>query len=294
MNWLTSYVRPKIRKIVKQRDIPDNLWEKCPSCEEMVFHKDLEQNLLVCPKCNYHFKMKGEDRLKLLFDNGLCTLIELPKVEEDPLDFADIKKYSERLKENRKKTGKKDAMSVAYGSIGAMPVVVAVLDFNFMGGSMGMAVGEAFIAAVELACLQEASLIVVTASGGARMQEGMFSLVQMARTTASLTKLKEKGLPYIVLLTNPTTGGVTASFAMLGDVLIAEPKATIGFAGARVIEQTIREKLPEGFQQSEYLLDHGMLDMVVERKNLRSQLIKIVGLLTNREPKAELLSLRKN
>ncbi len=290
MSWLTNYVRPKIRNLVKPREVPDNFWTKCPACGDMIFHKELEQNFQVCPKCSHHFRMTAEQRLELLFDTGYTT-IDLPEVRDDPLNFSDIKKYSDRLKEYRKKTGRKDAALVAHGTVGGVPAVVGVLDFSFMGGSMGMAVGEAVIAATELAILQEASLILVTSSGGARMQEGMLSLMQMARTTLAVKKLKEKGLPYIVLLTDPTTGGVTASFAMLGDIAIAEPGATIGFAGARVIEQTIRESLPKGFQESEYLLRHGMVDMVVERKHLRSELAKIISLLVHTHPSGDLVEM---
>ena len=290
MSWLTNYVRPKIRNLVKPREVPDNFWTKCPVCGDMIFHKELEQNFQVCPKCSHHFRMKSKDRLDLLFDKGY-TIINLPEVRDDPLNFSDIKKYIDRLKEYRKKTGYKDAMMVAHGTLGGVPAVIGVIDFSFMGGSMGMAVGEAVISAAELAILQEAPLILVTSSGGARMQEGMLSLMQMARTTLAVKRLKEKGLPYIVLLTDPTTGGVTASFAMLSDIAIAEPRATIGFAGARVIEQTIRESLPKGFQESEYLLEHGMIDMVIPRKQLRSELIKVISLLINKQPSGDLVEM---
>jgi len=291
MSWLTNYVRPKIHKIVKPREVPDNFWTKCPKCGEMIFHKELEQNLDVCPKCSHHFHLGAKKRLETLFDSGKFTEIVLPKVRENPLNFEDVKKYPERLKEYRKKTSQNDAIRVAHGTLGGMPLVAGVLDFNFMGGSMGMAVGEAIVAAADLAALQEATLLLVTASGGARMQEGMFALSQMVRTTAAIKKLKEKGLPYIVVMTDPTTGGVTASFASLGDILLAETGATIGFAGARVVEQTIRESLPQGFQTAEYLLKHGMLDMVVNRKELRSTLIRIISLLTNTEPSGDIVKL---
>jgi len=291
MSWLTNYVRPKIHKIVKPREVPDNFWTKCPKCGEMIFHKELEQNLDVCPKCSHHFHLGAKKRLEALFDSGKFTEIVLPKVRENPLNFEDVKKYPERLKEYRKKTSQNDAIRVAHGTLGGMPLVAGVLDFNFMGGSMGMAVGEAIVAAADLAALQEATLLLVTASGGARMQEGMFALSQMVRTTAAIKKLKEKGLPYIVVMTDPTTGGVTASFASLGDILLAETGATIGFAGARVVEQTIRESLPQGFQTAEYLLKHGMLDMVVNRKELRSTLIRIISLLTNTEPSGDIVKL---
>ncbi len=279
MNWLTNYVRPKISKLVPKKDIPDNLWTQCPKCEKMIFHKELEENTFICPNCNYHFKLAPLKRLEMLFDGGHYALIQLPEVKEDPLDFVDLKKYIDRLKDARKKTKQDDAILVAHGMIGGFPVVIGIFDFSFMGGSMGTAVGEAIIAAANLASLQQAALILVPASGGARMQEGMLSLMQMPRTTLAVKLLKEKKLPYITLLTNPTAGGVTASFAMLGDIAIAEPDSTIAFAGARVIEQTIREKLPEGFQKSEYLMKHGMIDAVVDRRQIRDELIKILGLL---------------
>lgn len=279
MSWITNRVRPKIQKLVPQKDIPDNMWIGCPACEKMIFHKELEENNAVCPNCGHHFKISSLKRLDMMFDNADYNVIQLPKFKVDPLNFVDLKKYTDRLKENRKKTKQEDAIIVAHGLIGNHPVVVGILDFDFMGGSMGTAVGEAILWAAQLAILQDAALILVPASGGARMQEGMLSLMQMPRTTLAVKQLKNKKHPYITLLTNPTTGGVTASFAMLGDITLAEPGATIGFAGARVIEQTIREKLPEGFQTSEYLLDHGMIDAVVERKDIRETLIKILNLL---------------
>ncbi|MDD4519336.1 MAG: acetyl-CoA carboxylase carboxyltransferase subunit beta [Alphaproteobacteria bacterium] len=282
MNWLTNYVRPKIKNMMSQKEIPDNLWEKCPSCEKIIFVKELDKNLRVCPECGYHFKITPEKRLSLLFDNGEYTLVSVPQVADDPLHFSDLKKYADRLKASRAKTNQEDAILVAHGRINSHRVVVAVFNFGFMGGSMGRAVGEALISAVDLALLQEASLIIVPASGGARMQEGILSLMQMARTTMAVQKLKEKGLPYLVLLTHPTTGGVTASFAMLGDITLSEPGAIIGFAGARVIAQTIREKLPDDFQTAEYLHDHGMVDMIVKRKDLNKTLGRIIDLLTVR------------
>ncbi len=291
MNWLTNYVRPRIKRLVQPREAPDNLWLKCPACNEMIFHRELEKNLNVCPHCDHHMRLKVKQRLEILFDQQKWTEIELPAVPADPLKFRDRKKYTDRLKEAQSKTGLKDAVVVAHGTMGGVNVVVAAFDFSFLGGSMGTAVGEAIIAAAELAVLQEASLIVIPSSGGARMQEGILSLMQMARTTVAVDRVREKNLPYIVLLTDPTTGGVTASFAMLGDIQVAEPGAIIGFAGARVIEQTIRETLPEGFQRSEYLRDHGMVDMVVHRQDLRETLVQLLSLLLQRDPAAPVVAL---
>ncbi len=290
MNWLKNIVRPKLKELVGgQREIPENLWHKCPGCEEMIFHRDLEKNFRVCSHCGYHLRLGSDERLKMLFDNGEFQLIDLPEASADPLKFRDRRKYTERLKEAQTKTGLKEALTVAYGRMGGLNVVIAALDFSFMGGSMGSGVGEGFITAARLAVVQNASLIVVPSSGGARMQEGILSLMQMARTTIAVEEVKEAGLPYIVVLTDPTTGGVSASFAMLGDVALAETGAVIGFAGARVIEQTIREKLPDGFQRAEYLLEHGMIDMVVRRHNLRNTLIRVIGLLINTAPKGDVL-----
>ncbi|MBC8269519.1 MAG: acetyl-CoA carboxylase carboxyltransferase subunit beta [Rhodospirillaceae bacterium] len=292
MNWLKNIVRPKLKRLVGgQKEIPDNLWHKCPSCEEMVFHRDLEQNLRVCPHCGHHLRLSAEARLKILFDEGKYQSIELAEALADPLKFRDRRKYSDRLKEAQAKTTLQDALIVAHGRMGGLNVVIAALDFSFMGGSMGVAVGEGLIAAARLAVVQDASLIVVPSSGGARMQEGILSLMQMARTTIAVEEVKEAGLPYIVVLTDPTTGGVSASFAMLGDVAIAETGAVIGFAGARVIEQTIREKLPEGFQRAEYLLEHGMVDMVVRRQDLRETLVRVIGLLINTGPAGDVLAI---
>ncbi|MFA7431416.1 MAG: acetyl-CoA carboxylase, carboxyltransferase subunit beta [Rhodospirillaceae bacterium] len=293
MNWLTNFVRPKIQQLVRPKDVPDNLWHKCPECGHMIFHRELEKNMRVCTHCAHHMRLPVKQRLEMLFDDGAYKRIELPKVAEDPLRFRDVKKYADRIKDARTKTAEHDVMIVASGNMGGNAVVIAAFDFSFMGGSMGMAVGEALIAAAELAVVQDAPLIVIPASGGARMQEGILSLMQMARTTVAVDKVKEKGLPYIVLLTDPTTGGVTASFAMLGDIHVAEPGAVIGFAGARVIENTIREKLPEGFQRSEYLRDHGMVDMVVPRHELRGRLSALIDLLRNRGPAGEVVALRK-
>ena len=290
MNWISNFVRPKIRALVN-RELPENLWRKCRSCAQMVFHRELEASQFVCPHCAYHMRIGAEERLKLLFDEGEYKLIELPETLADPLKFRDRKRYTERLKEAKGNAKAKEAVLVAHGKMGALPVVIAAFDFSFMGGSMGIAVGEGLLAAARLAVLQEAPFIVVSASGGARMQEGILSLMQMPRTVIAIEQVKEAGLPYIVLLTDPTTGGVSASFAMLGDIALAEPGAIIGFAGQRVIEETIRETLPEGFQRAEYLLEHGMVDMVVHRRELRGTLIRLLKLLRERTPPAEVVSL---
>ena len=279
MSWLTEFVRPRIRRLVGQREVPENLWSQCPSCQQMIFTKELERNLRVCIHCGHHMRATAIERLDWTFDDGKYTRIELPKVPADPLSFRDSKKYADRLKESRAKTSLDDALVVAHGAIGGRRSVVAAMEFNFMGGSMGAAVGEGLVAAAKLAVLQEAPLIVYTASGGARMQEGAVSLMQMPRSVIATMMLKEARLPYIVVLTDPTTGGVTASFAMLGDIQIAEPGALIGFAGARVIEQTVRETLPEGFQRAEYLHEHGIVDMVVKRTDLRATLTRLIDLL---------------
>jgi acetyl-CoA carboxylase carboxyl transferase subunit beta len=279
MSWLTSVVRPKLRELVgARREIPDNLWDKCPACGQMLFHRDLEKNLRVCQHCGHHLRLGVRERLAMLLDEGWHP-IDLPKMPIDPLKFRDIKRYSERLKEAHATTGRGEAVSVGGGSIGGLPVVVAAMDFEFMGGSMGVAVGEGLLTAARRAVDARATLIVVAASGGARMQEGILSLMQMARTTIAVEEVRAAGLPYVVVLTDPTTGGVSASFAMLGDITLAEPGAVIGFAGARVIEQTIRESLPEGFQRAEYLLEHGVVDMVVHRHTLRETLIRLLDLL---------------
>ncbi len=290
-NWLSNFVRPKIRALVSKPDVPDNLWHKCSKCDAMIFHRDLEQNLHVCQHCGHHMRLKPEDRLKMLFDDGKFETIELPKAPIDPLKFRDSKRYADRLRDAQSKTGHQDAILVAHGTVGGMNAVIAAFDFGFMGGSMGIAVGEGMLAAANLARLQEAPLIVVPASGGARMQEGILSLMQMPRTTIAVQQVKEAGLPYIVVLTDPTTGGVTASFAMLGDIHIAEHGAQIGFAGARVIEETIRETLPEGFQRAEYLLEHGMVDIVVRRSELRDTLARVLDLLRRPLPPAEIVDL---
>ena len=282
MNWLTNFVRPGMRGFSRKRDVLDSLWSKCPSCSQMLFHRDLAENQHVCPACNHHLRIGPDQRFKALFDDVQYRRIALPPVLIDPLKFRDQKRYTDRLKENRAKTGEEEAVVVAHGTMGGQKAVIAVQNFAFMGGSMGLAAGEALIAAAQLAVLQEAALIVFSAAGGARMQEGILSLMQMPRTTIAVELVREGGLPYIVVLTDPTTGGVTASYAMLGDVSIAEPGALIGFAGPRVIEETIREKLPEGFQRAEFLLEHGMIDMVVHRHELRAKLTQILDLLMNR------------
>jgi acetyl-CoA carboxylase carboxyl transferase subunit beta len=279
VNWLERFVRPKIRALVRKSDIPENLWDKCPACEQMLFHRDLDANRFVCSACGHHLHFPPLKRLAELCDEGAFERLELPEVAADPLRFRDRTRYSERLAKARQKTDDVDALVVASGRIGGRSAVLAVLNFEFMGGSMGQAVGEGFLTAARRAVADRAALITVVSSGGARMQEGVLSLMQMARTIIAVEEVKEAGLPYIVILTNPTTGGVTASFAMLGDVAIAEPNAVIGFAGTRVIQETIRETLPEGFQRAEYLLDHGMVDMVVHRHELGDVLTRLMGLL---------------
>lgn len=285
MSWLNK-LRPKIRALVRKTEVPDNLWDKCPSCTQMIFHRELESNNRVCPHCNHHLRLDVKRRLELLFDNGKYQRIDLPKTPMDPLRFRDKKKYTDRLKDAQSKTGEQDAIIVAHGKIEGLPVVIAAFNFDFMGGSMGIGVGEGLVQAAEAAIKNRAALIAIPASGGARMQEGILSLMQLPRTIIAVDRVKDAGLPFIVLLTDPTTGGVTASFAMLGDIHIAEPGALIGFAGQRVIEETIREKLPEGFQRAEYLLEHGIVDMVVNRTDLRSKLASLIGLLTHQNHKA--------
>lgn len=290
MNWLTNFVRPKIQALIRRSEVPDNLWTKCSSCGHMLFYRDLEQNIHVCHHCNHHMRLTVTQRLELLFDGKSYTKVPLPKVLNDPLKFKDSKKYTDRLKEYRSKTGNEDAMTVAYGQISGHSAVIAAFDFSFMGGSMGMAVGEAILVGADLAVKSKCPYIVIPASGGARMQEGILSLMQMPRTTIAVEKVKKAGLPYITLLTDPTTGGVSASFAMLGDIAIAEPGSIIGFAGARVIEETIRQKLPEGFQKAEYLLDHGMVDMVVHRHQLAKTVGTLLGHLRSASNSAPSLS----
>lgn len=284
MNWYSNVVPPKIKALIK-REAPENLWVKCPDSGQLVFHKDIEANLFVVPGSGYHMRCPVDVRLATLFDNGELELLPTPETPVDPLKFRDIKRYVDKLKEYRAKTGAQDAVTLATGQLNGSQVTVAVQDFEFLGGSLGMAAGEAIVAGAEHALAKRTPFIIFTASGGARMQEGMFSLMQMPRTTIAVQRLRDARLPYLVVLTNPTTGGVTASYAMLGDVQIAEPGAIIGFAGARVIEQTIREKLPEGFQRAEYLRDHGMVDMVVPRQEMRETLARLCGLLTKAPPR---------
>lgn len=279
MSWLAEYVRPRIRTLLGRREVPDNLWQQCPECQQMLFTRDLERNLKVCTSCGHHLRPTAAERLQYTLDEGY-TRIELPRAPADPLKFRDSKRYVDRLKEARDRTGIEDAVLVAHGEILGQPAIVLAMAFEFMAGSMGAAVGEAIVAAARLAVLQRAPLIVFTASGGARMQEGGLSLMQMPRTIIATQMVKEAGLPYLTVLCDPTTGGVTASFAMLGDIQIAEPGALIGFAGARVIEQTVRETLPEGFQRAEYLVQHGIVDMVISRLEMRETLARVLGLLT--------------
>ena len=292
MNWLSDFVRPKIKKITT-KEIADNLWTKCPQCGQMLFTKELEKNNFICTTCDHHLRLPLKKRFEMLFDGGNYKLVTLPKLVEDPLNFKDSKKYTDRLRSYRRATGNDDAILVAQGEIGGITCVIAALDFSFMGGSMGTAVGEGIVKASEIAMRGNYPLITIAASGGARMQEGILSLMQMARTSAAVNQVKEKGLPFISVLTDPTTGGVSASFAMLGDVHIAEKGCVIGFAGARVIEQTIREKLPEGFQRAEYLKEHGMVDIVVRRPELKNELVKVISILTHRKPRLNILSIEQ-
>jgi len=282
MNWLNNVIRPRIRSIVgEQKDVPDNLWSKCIKCDGMLFHKELKASKNVCYHCNFHMAIPVKQRLEMLFDDGAFNKIALPKVPLDPLKFKDQKKYTDRLKASQTKTKEQDALMIASGTIGGQNTVIAAFNFAFMGGSMGTAVGEGIVRAAQEAVKTKSALIVIPSSGGARMQEGMLSLMQMPRTIIAVDMVKEQGLPYIVLLTNPTTGGVSASFAMVGDIHIAEPGATIGFAGRRVIEETVRETLPDDFQTAEYLLEHGMVDMVVGREELHDKIGTILNLLMN-------------
>jgi acetyl-CoA carboxylase carboxyl transferase subunit beta len=279
MNWISTTLRPKIRTLFKT-ETPENLWIKCPETGQMVFHRDLEANQYVVPGSNYHMRMGATQRLKSIFDNATWFDVPLPEAPVDPLKFRDEKRYIDRLKDARAKTGMQDAVKLGFGKLEGLPVVIGVQDFSFMGGSLGMAAGEAIIRGLDTALEKGTPFILFAASGGARMQEGILSLMQMPRTTVAVQRLRDAKKPYIVVLTNPTTGGVTASYAMLGDVQIAEPGALIGFAGPRVIEQTIREKLPEGFQRAEYLRAHGMIDMVVHRHDMRATLARLCHLLT--------------
>jgi acetyl-CoA carboxylase carboxyl transferase subunit beta len=282
LNWITNYVRPRINSMLGRREVPENLWIKCPETGEMVFHKDLEGNKWVIPASGYHMKMPAKARLADLFDNGDYEALPQPKVAQDPLKFRDSKKYSDRLRDSRLKTEQEDTILAGLGSVKGLKLVAIVHEFNFIGGSLGMAAGEAIVKAFERAIAEKCPLVMFPASGGARMQEGILSLMQLPRTTVAVDMLKEAGQPYIVVLTNPTTGGVTASYAMLGDIHLAEPGAEIGFAGKRVIEQTLREKLPEGFQTSEYLLEHGVVDMVVKRHDIPETLARLLKILTKK------------
>ncbi|MGV8831506.1 MAG: acetyl-CoA carboxylase, carboxyltransferase subunit beta [Devosia sp.] len=291
MNWIDNFVRPKIRSILGNKpQIAENLWVKDPESGEMVFYRDLEANQWVVPNSGYHMKIKPADRLKTFFDDGQYKMVAVPSVPVDPLKFRDQKRYTDRLKESRAKTGYDDAVLVATGTLYERDITVAVQDFDFMGGSLGMAAGQGIITGLETAANHKTPFVLFVASGGARMQEGVLSLMQMPRTTVAVLRLREAGLPFFVVFTDPTTGGVTASYAMLGDVHIAEPGARIGFAGARVIEQTIREKLPKGFQRSEYLYEHGMVDMVVHRHDLRSTIGSLAAILTKGDAPSALAS----
>ena len=277
MNWLTNFVKPKLSALVKRKNVPNNLWQNCPSCGNMIHHKDLKENLYVCNTCNYHFRMLIEDRINLLFLNEDTKEIELDKINDDPLNFSDKKKYKDRLKEYRKKTNRNDAFILLDTKIGNKSLICGLMNFEFMGGSMGRAVGGAIVKGAKTALEKKLPYIIFTSSGGARMQEGIISLMQMPRTVAAVELLNQNNIPYIVVLTEPTTGGVTASFAMLGDITIAEKGSTIGFAGKRVIQDTIREELPIDFQKAEYLKDHGMVDIVCHRKDLKDNLVKVLN-----------------
>ena len=277
MNWLTNLIKPKIKALVGKKDIPENLWQTCPVCEKMIHHKDLVENLNVCNYCNNHFNINPKTRIELIFGKEKYDIIEIKGSVDDPLKFKDTKKYTDRLKEYRKKTDQDDALVVASGTLDRIKIILAIFNFEFMGGSMGKSVGEGIVQAVKISLKEKIPLIIFTASGGARMQEGIISLMQMPRTVASVELLKKNRIPYIVVLTNPTTGGVTASFAMLGDITIAESGSIIGFAGKRVIQDTIREELPSNFQKAEYLKENGMIDIVVNRKELFSTLSSVIS-----------------
>lgn len=274
MAWFKKSKEPRLAKKVK---IPEGLWVKCDNCREIIYRKEIEKNLKVCPKCNYHFRISAQERLELLVDKDTFEEMNRDITSGDPLGFRDTVSYKERIKENQKKSGLKEAVIIGEARIKGYPVVIAIMDFSFLGGSMGSAVGEKIVRAAEAALAKKLPLITVSSSGGARMQEGIFSLVQMAKTSASIARLKEARVPFISILCDPTFGGVTASFAMLGDIIIAEPRSLIGFAGPRVIEQTIKQQLPENFQRAEFLLSHGMIDIVVERKDLKDMIGRILG-----------------
>ncbi len=276
MNWLTNFVKPKLSALVNRKEVPENLWQNCPSCANMIHHKDLNENLYVCNTCNFHFKMSVERRIETLFQKNSFKEVELEKVSDDPLNFNDKKKYKDRLKEYRKKTNYNDAFILGKAFLDQKKAIYGLINFDFMGGSMGRAVGAGIVSGAKIAIEEKCPFIIFTASGGARMQEGIISLMQMPRTVAAIELLNKNRIPYIVVLTEPTTGGVTASFAMLGDITIAEKGSTIGFAGKRVIQDTIREELPIDFQKAEYLHEHGMVDIVVHRKNLKKTLTDIL------------------
>jgi len=280
MNWLTNFVKPKLSALVRRKDVPENLWQNCPSCGNMIHHKDLKENLRVCNTCNHHFRMSADDRIELLFSKEETQEIELDKISDDPLNFSDKKKYKDRLKEYRKKTKRDDAFILLNTKIGNSNIVCGLMNFSFMGGSMGRAVGGAIVKGAKTALEKKCPFVIFTSSGGARMQEGIISLMQMPRTVAAVELLNQNKIPYIVVLTEPTTGGVTASFAMLGDITIAEQGSTIGFAGKRVIQDTIREELPVDFQKAEYLKEHGMVDIVCHRKDLKSNLENVINHIT--------------
>ena len=281
MNWITNLVTPKIGNLLNRKDMPENLWIKCPESGEMVFHKDLEANMGVVPNSGHHMRISAKERLGFLFDEGEYEMIEMPKVAQDPLKFRDKSKYTDKLKDARKKTGLEDSIIAAKGKVEELDMIAVVHEMLFIGGSLGMAAGDMIVKAMEIAAETKTPLVLFAASGGARMQEGILSLMQLPRTTVGVQRMKDAGVPYIVVLTNPTTGGVSASYAMLGDVHIAEPGAVIGFAGRRVIEGTIREKLPDDFQTAEYLQEHGMVDMIVSRLDMKSTLSRIFRLLLN-------------
>lgn len=282
MSWFQKLLPPKIKRRTgdAKKNVPEGLWHKCPSCQAVLYYSDLEKNQSVCPKCNHHHRITARVRLDMLLDGEGRFEIGAEVLPLDTLKFKDSRKYSERLVDSRKNTGEDDALVVMQGSIHSVPVVVAVFEFSFMGGSMGSVVGERFVRGVQDALEQNCPFVCFAASGGARMQEGLLSLMQMAKTCAALTQLSEARLPFISVLTDPTMGGVSASFAFMGDVVVAEPGALIGFAGARVIQQTVREVLPEGFQRAEFLLEHGAIDMIVDRREIRSQLATLITLLT--------------
>jgi acetyl-CoA carboxylase carboxyl transferase subunit beta len=285
MNWIKNFVRPKIRGLLgAKRETPENMWVKCPETGQMVFYRDLENNQFVIPGSGYHMRMAPDVRLKSMFDAGEYETIALPQAPVDPLKFRDERRYTDRLKEAKQKTGAEDAILAGSGTLDGLPLIITVQDFSFMGGSLGMAAAEGLITSMRAAVEKKAPYVLFASSGGARMQEGILSLMQLPRTTIAVRELREEKLPYVVVLTNPTTGGVTASYAMLGDVHIAEPGALVGFAGPRVIEQTIREKLPEGFQRAEYLQDHGMVDMVVHRHQIRDTVSRVIRLLSKAPP----------